>query len=145
MQREEGSLQDQLLGALGRLAVEAPANTLPEVDELKRDAERLQAAYETLEAQVIVANAEVASLQSELDARHETMEFMGFDSLYAAAEVAFGHWPIVRTSAILKAGERALWSESAILARHRTKTTYVGRSQSMSFPIGHTGIRYRVG
>jgi hypothetical protein len=33
----------------------------------------------------------------------------------------------------------------ATLARQQTRRQWVGGSQGFSFPIGHTGIRYRVG
>ena len=33
----------------------------------------------------------------------------------------------------------------ATLARRQTRRQWVGGSQGFSFPIGHTGIRYRVG
>jgi hypothetical protein len=36
-------------------------------------------------------------------------------------------------------------SVPATLARKQTRTQWVGGSQGFSFPIGHTGIRYRVG
>jgi hypothetical protein len=45
----------------------------------------------------------------------------------------------------LKRGELALASIAARLARNQTKTHWAGSSQGFSFPIGHTGIRYRVG
>jgi hypothetical protein len=46
---------------------------------------------------------------------------------------------------ILKRGERAAVVASATLARQQTQRQWVGASQGFSFPIGHTGIRYRVG
>jgi len=41
--------------------------------------------------------------------------------------------------------EEAYVSVPAVLARQTTRTRYSGGSQGFSFPIGHTGIRYRVG
>ena len=34
---------------------------------------------------------------------------------------------------------------TATLARQQTRRQWVGGSEGFSFPIGHTGIRYRVG
>ena len=45
----------------------------------------------------------------------------------------------------MKRGERACWVAPATLARNQTRTQWVGGSQGVSFPILHTGIRYRVG
>jgi hypothetical protein len=41
--------------------------------------------------------------------------------------------------------ERPNLSDPATLARMVTKTHYVGGSSGFSFPIAHTGIRYRIG
>jgi len=46
---------------------------------------------------------------------------------------------------VLKTGEHAYFSVPATLARMVTRTHYVGGSTGFSVPIGHTGIRYRVG
>ena len=46
---------------------------------------------------------------------------------------------------ILKKGEQACLAAPATLARQQTRRQWVGASQGFSFPIGHTGIRYRVG
>jgi hypothetical protein len=46
---------------------------------------------------------------------------------------------------MLKKGEQACLSVAATLARQQTRRQWVGGSQGFSFPIGHTGIRYRVG
>jgi hypothetical protein len=71
---------------------------------------------------------------------------MGFDSLYAAAYFTrYGPSPLDNPPLIVKSGERAYLAVPATLARMATRTHYVGGSQGFSFPVGHTGIRYRVG
>src|SRR4029077_3755622 len=51
----------------------------------------------------------------------------------------------VESPLILKKAEQAAVSVAASLARQQTRRQWVGGSQGFSFPIGHTGIRYRVG
>ena len=51
----------------------------------------------------------------------------------------------IETPLILKRDEQAYFSTPARLARQKTRTRIVGGSQGFSFPIGHTGIRYRIG
>jgi len=70
---------------------------------------------------------------------------MGFDSLYTAAVLQTAGAQPVDAPLVLKSRERAYLAEPATLARMVTRTHYVGGSSGFSFPIGHTGIRYRVG
>lgn len=70
---------------------------------------------------------------------------MGFDSLYEAAQLQQSGAPAVESPLVLKEGEHAYLSIPATLARMVSRTHYVGGSSGFSFPIGHTGIRYRVG
>jgi hypothetical protein len=73
------------------------------------------------------------------------MKQMGFDSLYQAALLQANGPSAVESPLIMKRGEQAYFTSPATLARHKRKVTVRGASQGFSFPIGHTGIRYRVG
>lgn len=85
------------------------------------------------------------SVADEIRRRQAAMKVMGFDSLYTAAWLeAHGPSP-VESPLVLKPKEQAYVSVAAVLARLTTRTRYAGGSQGFSFPIGHTGIRYRVG
>jgi hypothetical protein len=87
----------------------------------------------------------VTALKSEISAREDSERQMGFDALYTAAYFKrYGPQP-VSSPLQLKAGEMALLSTPCTLSRVATRMQYVGGSSGFSFPIGHTGIRYRVG
>jgi hypothetical protein len=70
---------------------------------------------------------------------------MGFDAPYLGAYLKTYGPPVVQSPLILKRGERAAMVVPASFARRQIKRQWVGGSQGFSFPIGHTGIRYRVG
>jgi hypothetical protein len=70
---------------------------------------------------------------------------MGFDAPYVAAYLKTYGPQDVQSPLILKRGERAGMVALATLARQQTQRRWVGGSQGFSFPIGHTGIRYRIG
>jgi hypothetical protein len=70
---------------------------------------------------------------------------MGFDAPYIAAYLKTYGAAEVQSPLILKRGEQASVAAPATLARNQTHRQWVGGSQGFSFPIGHTGIRYRVG
>jgi hypothetical protein len=70
---------------------------------------------------------------------------MGFDALYTTAYLTACGPPALESPLELKKDERAMLSVPATLSRNQTRTHFVGGSQGFSFPIGHTGIRYRVG
>jgi hypothetical protein len=127
------------------LAQSAPTTTFPEADELRREASKLQ--QQAREATGSADQLEAACNQraDEIKRRHEAMKQMGFDSLYEAALLQ-AHGPsAVESPLILKRGEQAYFTSAATLARHKRRVTVRGASQGFSFPIGHTGIRYRVG
>ena len=86
-----------------------------------------------------------ASTYNALHRREQSVAEMGFDALYATAYLHSYGTPNVESPLVLKRGEHAALSVLATLARQRTRTQYVGGSSGFSFPIGHTGIRYRVG
>jgi len=87
------------------------------------------------------ASAVNAEVKRRTQAEHE----MGFDAPYVAAYLKTYGPQEVQSPVILKRGERACVVAPATLARQQTRRQWVGGSQGFSFPIGHTGIRYRVG
>jgi hypothetical protein len=112
-----------------------------------------------LHAQAVAAEKEAAEAAGQLDAvsraataardeiqrREQSIEHVGFDALYTAAYLQTYGTPNVQSPLVLKRGEHAAASVPATLARQRTRRQWVGGSSGFSFPIGHTGIRYRVG
>jgi hypothetical protein len=84
-------------------------------------------------------------LDQEIRARQQSVKQMGFDALYTAAYLQRFGAPALESPLELKRGESACFSSPATLARIQTRTQYVSASSGFSFPIGHTGIRYRVG
>jgi hypothetical protein len=90
-------------------------------------------------------SAEVNAASTEIQRRRESIKQLGFDALYTAAYLkAFGA-PSMTNPLVPKRGEQPYLVQPATLARQASKTQFVGGSQGFSFPIGHTGIRYRVG
>jgi hypothetical protein len=96
-------------------------------------------------AQAAEVDKRVAELDAEIARRRESQEQMGFDAIYTAAYLHRFGAPAIQSPLELKRGEIAWFGSLATLARMQTRTTYVGGSSGVSFPIGHTGIRYRVG
>jgi hypothetical protein len=88
---------------------------------------------------------QVGAYDSEITLRAASQKQMGFDALYTAAYLATYGPPAIESPLELKRGEHAYLSVPATLSRNQTRTHFVGGSQGFSFPIGHTGIRYRVG
>lgn len=88
---------------------------------------------------------QVTVYDQEISFRRTSQKEMGFDALYTAAYLTTYGAPDVQSPLELKKDEHAYFSVSATLSRNQTRTRFVGGSQGFSFPIGHTGIRYRVG
>lgn len=131
-----------LLAQIARLSPEAVA---PEIDSVRSQAiaadSQAQALQERTESLSMDEKATSAELKRRADAEHE----MGFDAPYVAAYLKTYGPQEVQSPLILKRGERACMVAPATLARQQTRRQWVGGSQGFSFPIGHTGIRYRVG
>src|SRR5207248_4070640 len=68
----------------------------------------------------------------------------GFDRMLLMVSLYTEGPAAVDAPVVLKAGEKAHVCVPCRLARHRTRTRYVGGSQSVSVPI-FRGVRYRVG
>jgi hypothetical protein len=128
-----------------QLAQSAPPSTIPDADRLRQEAAELQRrAMEVTQSahqQAAMKAAGDAELQRRLDASRQ----LGFDSLYTAAMLQVNGPAPVESPLILKRGEQAYMSVAATLARQRRRVSFEGSSQGFNFPIGHTGIRYRVG
>jgi|GEM_PF-1474570 len=136
---------DQFHAVLATFVEQVPVETIPEADALRADAKlQLAKAKSLIDEQHAKIDAGKA-LADEIQRRQAAMKVMGFDSLYTAAWLqAHGPAPVASPLA-LKPKEEAYVSVPAVLARQTTRTRYAGGSQGFSFPIGHTGIRYRVG
>lgn len=141
--RSEGAVQ--LRGLLIPIARSAPAATVAEADDQRKAAADLESQASALDAQAKAAGGWASTIDGEVGRRAEAIKAMGFDSLFEAAALQTSGAPSIDSPLVLKKGEQAYLSTAATLARMTTKTQYVGRSSGFSFPIGHTGIRYRVG
>ena len=136
---------DQLHAAIAAFVGQIPEMTIPEADALRAEAQiQLAQAKSLIDQQHAKIDAGKA-IADEIQRRQAAMKVMGFDSLYTAAWLQT-HGPAPVSSPLtLKPKEFAYVSVPAVLARLTTRTRYTGGSQGFSFPIGHTGIRYRVG
>ena len=145
MKRDRVAESNELRSLLIEIAKAAPAPNVQDAEAEFRTGQDLEAQAKTLEQQVQAARASAQQLSQEVGQRTEAVRAMGFDALYEAAALQTSGPQAVDSPLVLKAGERAYLSRPATLARYATKTHYVGGSSGFSFPIGHTGIRYRVG
>jgi len=128
-----------------QLAQQAPATTVASADSLRGEAQALQQQAAGIDQLIATKQAALNELKSEITHRLDVTKQYGFDALLTLGSLeAYGPQP-VQSPLVLKKGEQAYLSWPAALARHVSKTTFVGGSQGMSFPIGHTGIRYRLG
>jgi hypothetical protein len=135
----------QLRPLLIQLAQTNAGGALEDVRALMAQVRQLESGIVAESAQMTENQSKVTRFEQEIRARERAIAEMGFDCLYVAAYLTkCGPQPI-ETALMLHAGEQAYVGVPARLARHRTRTHYVGSSSGLSFPIGHTGIRYRVG
>ena len=145
LETQRSKVLDQLKAALDTFVEQVPLKTIPEADAMRADAQlQLAQAKSLIDEQHAKIEAGKA-VADEIQRRQAAMKVMGFDSLYTAAWLQT-HGPArVSSPLALKPKEEAYVSVPAVLARQTTRTRYSGGSQGFSFPIGHTGIRYRVG
>jgi hypothetical protein len=145
VEAERGNLNAQLnpiLVQLGRQAVDA---NVPETAIIRAQAVAAEAEAAGLTSEAADAANAARALSDEINRRADSEHELGFDALYLAAYFKT-HGPTkVESPLILKKGEQAYMSVPATLARQQTRRQWVGGSQGFSVPIGHTGIRYRVG
>jgi hypothetical protein len=142
---EHALLSDQLRPLLMRMARESPSVTVANADLIGTQAQAADAQAEKSATRAQQSATAFTSMSAELRRRTEAQREMGFDSLYLAAYLNTYGPQNVESPLVLKKGEQACVSISATLARQQTRRQWVGGSQGFSFPIGHTGIRYRVG
>lgn len=142
---ERTQLDSQLHALLVQVARRNPQARLDETAPIQDQAAAAESKATELEksaeAQSTAAAAVGAEVKRRTDAEHE----LGFDAPYLAAYLQKYGPQDIQSPLILKRGERACWVAPATLARNQTRTQWVGGSQGVSFPILHTGIRYRVG
>lgn len=131
------------LNTLGRTA---PSPTVADADSLLAGARDQMKAASDSAREADELQTQLNQLTDEIRRRTDSIVQLGFDSLYTAARLEkFGIEPLSSSPIVLKRQENAYLSVDAELARITVHTSFVGGSQGVSLPIGHTGIRYRVG
>ena len=142
---ERTNFDSQLRPLLSQIARLSPEANLPEIGSAREQALNVDAQAQDLEQRAASLLTPIASSQDELRRRSDAEVEMGFDAPYLAAYLKTYGPAQVQCPLILKKGEQASLAVPATLARQQTRSQWVGGSQGFSFPIGHTGIRYRVG
>lgn len=142
---EKAHLENQLRPQLIELAVSAPTATFPDADVLRAQAHALQNEAHAMTDEADRNDELYRQRALELSKRREAAKAMGFDALLTAAQLQADGLTPIASPLVTKRGESAFYSAHVTLARHKTRTRIVGGSHGFSFPIGHTGIRYRVG
>ena len=145
LERDKTQSAMELRALLIPIVRSAPANTIADADAQRKAAADLESQAASVEAQIEAGQKWADACDQEVKRRREAIKAMGFDSLYEAAVLQTSGAQPVESPLVLKSGEQAFLSVPATLARLVTRTHYVGGSSGFSFPIGHTGIRYRVG
>jgi hypothetical protein len=145
LQHKRQPLVQRLHALCEQIARSAPMTTVPAADATRTEAAGLLQQSEEQEGHARAAQQTSASLADEVKRRQEATKGLGFDSLYTAAWLVTNGPQAIQTPLITKRSEQAYFAVPASLSRRTRRTQYVGGSQGFSFPIGHTGIRYRVG
>lgn len=142
---QRSALQAELAPILIQIGHQAITRAMPDADSIRTQASAAETEATTFNSEAAGATIAAGSLSAEIQQRSESERELGFDGPYMAAYLqAHGAAP-VQSPLILKKGEEASLAVPATLARQQTQQQWVGGSQGFSFPIGHTGIRYRVG
>jgi hypothetical protein len=142
---DRAKLDSQLHPLLVQIGQQAPEATVPEADSLRAQALAAASQAHDLESRAADTTAQASLAQEEVKRRSDAEHEMGFDAPFLAATLHANGPPAIQSPLILKRGEQASIAVPATLARQQTRRQFVGGSQGFSFPIGHTGIRYRVG
>lgn len=145
LMKQRDQLATQVGAALKELAEHAPRTTVPEADDLLSAARNERAQGAQLRDQRQAQEAATEALSDEIRRRDDAINKLGFDALWTAAWLQSHEPPAIASPVTLKRGEVAWVSVAAVLSRQTTRTQFTGSSQGLSFPIGHTGVRYRVG
>jgi hypothetical protein len=139
------ALETQLTPILIQIGHQAVTPSLPDANPIHAQASGAETEAMTLNSEAASATIAASSLSDEIQRRSESERELGFDAPYLAAHLQTYGAQHVDSPLILKKGEQASLAVAATLARQQTQQQWVGGSQGFSFPIGHTGIRYRVG
>ena len=145
IEAERAGLQSQLNPILVQIGRQASATDLPEVETVRAQAVAAQSEADELNSAASASENAVKAVTDEVKRRADSERELGFDAPYLVAYLKTYGPSLVESPLILKRGEQAYLAVSATLARQQTRRQWVGGSQGFSFPIGHTGIRYRVG
>jgi hypothetical protein len=145
LQHQRQSIAQQFEVLCEQIAASAPPTTVPEADTARTESASLLQQSKECEVRSRAALDASGGLADEVKRRNEADKKLGFDSLYTAARLATYGPEQIQTPLITKHGEQACFAMPASLSRRTRRTRYEGGSQGFSFPIGHTGIRYRVG
>jgi len=142
---DRAKVDSQLHPLFMRIGQEAPEVTVPDADLVRTEAAAASDQAKQLESEAEGITAAAALAEEEIQRRADAQSAMGFDAPYLAATLSLRGPQPIQSPLILKKGEQACLAVPATLARQQTRRQWVGASQGFSFPIGHTGIRYRVG
>jgi hypothetical protein len=145
LSNERTNLDSQLKSLLAQVAQLNPHVALPEIVPIRDQAVAAERQAHDVEQHAASLSIAAGTTHAEVKRRTDAESEMGFDAPYLAAYLKAYGPNEVESPVILKRAERAALVVAATLARNRTRRQWVGGSQGFSFPIGHTGIRYRVG
>jgi hypothetical protein len=144
--RAERRRQDaELTACLQVLSRQAPETTVPDADRLLEMLRNVRNRCSGVRQQQTANEAELSQLDDEIRRRREAISKLGFDAPWTAAWLQSNEPAAIDSPVQLKSGEIAWLSAPATLSRPTAQTHWTGSSRGVSFPIGHTGIRYRVG
>jgi hypothetical protein len=138
-------LEAQLTPILIQIGQQAAQTTLPDAEAIRAQAAAAETEGIKFTSEASAATITAGALSTEIQQRTESEHELGFDAPYQAAYLQTYGPSAVQSPLILKKAEQAGLAVPATLARQQTRRQWVGGSQGFSFPIGHTGIRYRVG
>jgi hypothetical protein len=138
-------IEAKLRPVLAQIARLSSDEVEPEIDSIRSQAVAADTQAQELDKRTQSLSIDASATSAELTRRIDAEREMGFDAPYLVAYLKMYGPQDVQSPLILKRGERACWVAPATLERQQTRRQWVGGSQGFSFPIGHTGIRYRVG
>lgn len=143
--KDRSAKASELRSHLIQIGRNADASSVADASTEKAAAMGFDAQADAIDSQIEQTRNSIAAMNDEIKRRQEAVRAMGFDSLYEAAVLQTSGPAPVQSPLLTKSGEIAILAVAATLSRMVTRTHYVGGSSGFSFPIGHTGIRYRVG
>ncbi len=145
VRHQQQAISQELKVLCEHIAGSAPPTTVPDADAARAEAASLVEKSVAFKAEAKAVLDASGTLADEVKRRQEAGKGLGFDPLFTAAQLTASGPEPIQTPLITKRGEQACFAAPASLSRHIQRTRYEGGSQGFSFPIGHTGIRYRVG